>query len=281
LLLLLLLGRSLVELLVVLVLIGGDLVRKHAATRHVSLGVVVIEDNLNGWVIEAALLRLVVVRFVRGKLWRSRSLRVSATRRDRGGVRARRAAVAKTRRGTRCRHVSHVLGCWSSRSGVATGRSRAVVSSWSVVGLFLLSPLLAVSDLPGMSLGNLVAEGLKEVVEIPVKVLLSNAKVPLKEEEELLLHQVDLCAAEAKVVALGGDVAVVGPVLVLWWAVVEVLSGEDESSEKNAMGGASKTASHRLKLWLEAAQVDESGHESRDLNVRGDNELCDELLKGR
>jgi hypothetical protein len=67
-----------------------------------------------------------------------------------------------------------------------------------------------------MSLGNLVAERLKEVVEIPVKVLLSDAKVPLKEEEELLLHQVDLCAAEAKVVALGGDVAVVGPVLVLW-----------------------------------------------------------------
>jgi hypothetical protein len=36
------------ELLVVLVLIGGDLVRKHASTGHVSLGVVVIEDNLNG-----------------------------------------------------------------------------------------------------------------------------------------------------------------------------------------------------------------------------------------
>jgi hypothetical protein len=67
-----------------------------------------------------------------------------------------------------------------------------------------------------MSLGNLVAEWLKEVVEIPVKILLGDAKVPLEEEEELLLHQVNLCAAEAKVVALGGDVAVVGPVLVLW-----------------------------------------------------------------
>jgi hypothetical protein len=67
-----------------------------------------------------------------------------------------------------------------------------------------------------MSLGNLVAERLKEVVEIPVKVLLRNAKIPLKEEEKLLLHQVNLCAAEAKVVALGGDMAVVGPVLVLW-----------------------------------------------------------------
>ena len=98
---------------------------------------------------------------------------------------------------------------------MATGRSWAGVSSGSDIGLLLSSLLLAVSHLPSVSLGNLVAERLKEVVEIPVKVLLGNAKIPFKKEEKLLLHQVNFCAAEAEVVALGGDVAVVGPVLVL------------------------------------------------------------------
>lgn len=94
-------------------------------------------------------------------------------------------------------------------------RGRAGISGGGGIELLLSSLLLTVSDLPGMSLGNLVAEGFKEVVEVTVKVLLGNPKIPLKKEEKLLLHEVDFGAAEAKAVALGGDVAVVGPVLVL------------------------------------------------------------------
>jgi hypothetical protein len=92
---------------------------------------------------------------------------------------------------------------------------RAGISGGGGIELLLSSLLLAVSDLSGMSLGNLVTEGLEEVVEITVKVLLGDSKIPFKKEEKLLLHEVDLGAAEAKVVAVSGDVAVVGPVLVL------------------------------------------------------------------
>jgi hypothetical protein len=138
---------------------------------------------------------------------------------------------------------------------VTTGRSRADVPGTSI-DLLLSSLLLAVSNLAGMSLGNLVAKRLKEVVEISVKVLLSDSEIPLEKEEKLLLHKVDLCTAEAKVVALCSDVAVVGPVLVLGWAVVKVLGWEDESSEKDAVGSASQAAGHRLELGLEAAKVD-------------------------
>lgn len=62
------------ELLVLLVLIGSDLIRKHAASRHVSLGVVNIRNDLDGRVVETALLRLVVVRFRLGGLERRGSL---------------------------------------------------------------------------------------------------------------------------------------------------------------------------------------------------------------
>lgn len=46
------------------------------------------------------------------------------------------------------------------------------------------------------------------------------------------------------------------------------------------MSGASQALGHGLQAGLEAVQVDEGGHESRDLDVGRDNELGDELLEG-
>ena len=47
------------------------------------------------------------------------------------------------------------------------------------------------------------------------------------------------------------------------------------------MSGAWQATSHRLKLSLETSKVDEGGHESRHLDVGGDNELGDEVLDRR
>lgn len=177
------------------------------------LGVIDIGNHLHGRVVEAALLRLVVVG-LRRRLEGSSSLRVGAARGDRRGVRAGRAAVAETGGGDWATEVAVVLGCIASRARVATRRGRAGVAGGGVE-LLLATLLFAVSHLLVMSLSNLASERLKEVVEVTVKILLGNAQIPLEQKEELLLHQVHLGAAEAEVVGFSNDVTVVGPVLVL------------------------------------------------------------------
>jgi len=70
-----------------------------------------------------------------------------------------------------------------------------------------------------------------------VEVLGVNAKVPVKKEEELLLHEVDFSDGESKVfVATDGSVP--GPVLVLWGRVIEVLSSKDQRSQEDPVDGA-------------------------------------------
>lgn len=71
-----------------------------------------------------------------------------------------------------------------------------------------------------------------------MEVLSVDAKIPVKEEQKLLLHEVDLGEGEAKVLVAANS-AVPGPVLVLGRGVVEVLSRKDEGGEEDAVDGAS------------------------------------------
>lgn len=87
-------------------------------------------------------------------------------------------------------------------------------------------------------------------------------------------------AVEAELVVLGGHVGVVGPVLVLGRAVIQVLGGEDKRGEEDAVGSTPDAASLGLQAGLEAVQVDKSRHKSRDLDVGRDDQLGDELLDG-
>lgn len=139
--------------------------------------------------------------------------------------------------------------------------------------------LLAVTQLAGVALGNLDARGLQKDVQLGVQVVLGDSQVPLEQEQQLLLHQVDLGAGEAKGVVGGVHVGVVGPVLVLGRAVVEVLGGQDQGGQEDAVGGASQAAGHGLQLGLEAVEVDQGRHESWDLDVGGDDQLGDELFQ--
>ena len=136
-------------------------------------------------------------------------------------------------------------------------------------------------NLSGAAHGNLLTKRLKEEVKFAVQVLLRNSKIPLKEEEELLLHGVDFLAVEAELIVLGGHVSVVCPVLVLGRAVIEILGGQDERGEEDAMSSASDAASLGLQTRLEAVEVDQTRHESRDLDIRGDDQLGDEVLNRR
>lgn len=110
--------------------------------------------------------------------------------------------------------------------------------------------LFTVAHALGVGVGNLMAVRLEEEVELAVKVMLDNTKIPLKKEKKLFFHQVDLVAVEAKNISVVLNAGVVGPVLILGRRVVEILGGENERSEKDAMGGASKAASHGLELGL-------------------------------
>ena len=103
-----------------------------------------------------------------------------------------------------------------ARTRVAARGGGRRIAGGSGIQFLLATLLFAVADLASMALSNLHTEGLEEKVQLPVKILLRDAKIPFQEEQELLLHQVDLGAAESEGVGVGVDVAVVGPVLVLW-----------------------------------------------------------------
>jgi hypothetical protein len=67
-----------------------------------------------------------------------------------------------------------------------------------------------------------------------IEVFLADVKVPVEEEKQLFLHQVDFGAGESERL-VASDVGVFGPVLVLWGGVVEEFGGEDECCEEDAM----------------------------------------------
>ena len=69
-----------------------------------------------------------------------------------------------------------------------------------------------------------------------VEVLRVDAEIPVKEEQQLLLHKVDLCDGESKVL-VAADSAVPGPVLVLGRGVIEVLGCKTVHRMPLATGG--------------------------------------------
>ena len=64
-------------------------------------------------------------------------------------------------------------------------------------------------------------------LEVGEEVLLGDAQVPIKQEEELAFHEVDLREGEAEAFE-SLHCGVTSPVFVLGARVVEVLGGEDE-----------------------------------------------------
>lgn len=91
--------------------------------------------------------------------------------------------------------------------------------------VLLAAFLLAVTHLAGLPLDDAASQGCQERFQLSIQILLMDSQVPVEQEEELLFHQVHFGAVETKAVRIRGEVRVVGPVLVLGRAVVEVLGG--------------------------------------------------------
>lgn len=122
--------------------------------------------------------------------------------------------------------------------------------------------------------GDGLADRFEEGSERGVEVLVRDAEVPVEEEEELFLHEVDLLELEE---ARG----VGAPVLVLGGGVVEVLGAEDEGGEEDPVTGAGHTLGHGGQLVLQPVEIDHGRHERRRLHARLLTEDRDEGLEGR
>ena len=77
-----------------------------------------------------------------------------------------------------------------------------------------------------------------------VEVFRGDPEIPVEKVEELFLHEVDFGDGEAEVFVSSYS-GVPSPVLVLWRGVVEVLCGEDERGEEDAVD----CTSHAFGYW--------------------------------
>jgi hypothetical protein len=86
--------------------------------------------------------------------------------------------------------------------------------------------------------------GAQEGLEVVVEVVWVDAKIPIEEKEELLLHEVDLGDGKAKVLEAPNS-TVPSPVLVLGRGVIEVLGGQNEGREEDPVDGAPHALGNR------------------------------------
>lgn len=66
--------------------------------------------------------------------------------------------------------------------------------------------------------------------------------------------------------------------LVLGGGVVEILSGEDERGEENAVDGATHAFGDGGQTLLQAGEIDERAHQGGDLDMRPVDQGLDENL---
>lgn len=167
-------------------------------------------------------------------------------------------------------------------AGTCTGSGLLLLEIFETDTLLVLAALAA-----GEAVGHVPADGLEENIKLAVKILLLNPQIPAEQAKQLPLHLVDLCSAErevgndaATVIGDDGYICVPGPVLVLGRAVVQVLSGQNQSGQEDAMRSATAASGVRLQASLESGEVDQGRHQSGDLDVGTDYQASDELLEG-
>lgn len=111
------------------------------------------------------------------------------------------------------------------------------------------------------------------------EIFLVDASVPVQQEEQLALHQVDFWQGEAEAIkTLDGSVS--RPVLVLRAGIVQVLGGEDEGSQEDAVDGAAHALGDGRQASAQAAQEHERAHQCGHLDLRPGHQGHDERLDG-
>lgn len=112
-------------------------------------------------------------------------------------------------------------------------------------------------------------DGHEERLQVVQEVGLVDTDVPVQQEEQLTLHQVDFGQREPKAL-VAADGGVPGPVLVLWTGVVEVLGCQNQGSQEDAMHCAAHALGDGGQASPQPGQVDQRGHQRRHLHLRAE-----------
>lgn len=104
--------------------------------------------------------------------------------------------------------------------------------------------LAGVFPAPELGLFLLKADRSEERLKVGEEILICDSQIPVKEEEELLFHQVNFCDGEAEAVEAFHR-RIPSPVFVLGRAVIQVLGREDERGEEDAVDSATHSFGHR------------------------------------
>lgn len=143
----------------------------------------------------------------------------------------------------------------------------------------MLLPLVLLLGLAFTLLLHAMTDGGQEGFQVGQEVLLRDTSLPVQEEEQLTLHQIHLGQGEPKSFpSLHGSVP--SPVLVLWARVVQVLGGEDQRGQEDAVDSASHALGNGWQTSPEAAQVHQRAHQGGHLDLRPGDERCNEGFDG-
>lgn len=108
--------------------------------------------------------------------------------------------------------------------------------------------------------------GPEEGVEVGIEIFVSDSKVPIQQVQQLFFHQIHLVHRESKLF-VSSHRRVACPMLVLRGRVVEILGGQDERGQKDAMNGAPHSLGYLGQPLSQAGQINQRGHQGRDLHV--------------
>ena len=144
------------------------------------------------------------------------------------------------------------------------------VQPTQLLGMSLLL-LLTGLDLESMT------DGLQERLKMCEEIFLLDTGLPIEQEEQLAFHEVDLGDGEAEP-AIPLDGGVPRPVLVLGAGVIEVLRGQDQAGEEDAVDGAAHALCNGGQTGAQPGQVHQGGHEGGRLHLRPRDERSNEGL---
>ena len=154
------------------------------------------------------------------------------------------------------RHGRGVVAGEAVGGGVG-GDRRALPEALTVGGHLALAQRSGLASFVAfLALLELGADGGEEGFEMGVEVLGQDAEIPVEEEQQLFLHEIDFREGEAEAF-VSADGRVSRPVLVLGGRVVEVLGRQDEGRQEDAVHGAAHALGDGWEARLQSREVDE------------------------
>lgn len=95
----------------------------------------------------------------------------------------------------------------------------------------------------------LKADRSEERLKVGKEILTCDSQIPVKEEKELLFHEINFCDGEAKAFEAFHR-RIPSPVFILGRAVIQVLGREDKRGEENAVDGTTHSFGDRRQPLL-------------------------------